>query len=1827
MDDDLRRMLKQFQLDGYLLHLEEQKVDLQLLHQRPAELVDLLTKGWPIGDQVRMRALIESIQADGSGNEKESIAVVLDTLPTPLALSFKLALDERSSRIALMDACHAIEISLRVLVALGLSEHENLPSALAREIAQFIERPTLGHWLRLADTTCRNPAEASVLAELPRTVGAFSELLGSGREASLETHFLPLRNRLVHGGPMLRAESDRLWRIWRPKISHLVQRELAWLGRVAFLGFVDAMNCFHLVGPSDSAPSPPALPGYLPQGRVGACHAIVGTKVLELGPLGCFDPRRLSAQIFTRRGETRLEYLRIGMTSGVAESDEHMLEWFKRRFLTDRPVARHDSVRDFAAEIAREGARRVGRDRELATLLGALRSGADQVFWVSGPPGAGKSTLFAAAACEMMRDLAPYDLVLVYRFKSGDDRCSRASFLTFVAERLEREVERLRPGKSSPGASGLSASSTDRFVKALKQLPHGARLLICIDGLDEIHAIDRSFAREVVESCLIGSHCSVFCCGRPEGELVGLFGRHSAATPIGEALGPMESDDVRAMLIESLWGSALRELVQLDAEMADAEGWARVRNEFVEAVCDRSAGLPIYVNHVIGDLHRGEFSPKNPDRLPRGLHEYHERLLAREELDDDLVIRIAIIALLAIVRTALSVAEIRCFLVRRGVLPASASPIAPDARVSLLLASLSTVLRRSVAFDEVDRYALYHHSFRTHVLSSNRLRASVAATRESMVRQYAQVGDDELSPYLHRYRVSGFVEEGRVAEAVEVLTDLRAVMRQFELLGERCDVVSEWTADWEMVAMHPGYSRSERTEAWHAFVQLAPNHLRRQGWPVHELLLQAALEHGVDSPVTESAQAIVAAGGVRFPVLVPRCSSLSWRGATVASGRAHEIPAGASGGLVPMPGSRVVAWSLSKERLLRISVVRGGSGCTELDAEMSVDPGRFAELGEPRAFDREGVVRIVVDRVPIRQEPLLVVEQLDEQEADCETGSAPPMNGRALHCRIISLREDSELHRAGLRASDVLAWIEEVPAMALAAPEGPPCHAGSQGGAQLLRACLALVGERFRFYAQRDGRPLAVEATIEAPGILEVTGDTDCFAEEPADAGNHGTLDLESEPDDEGRGRIIERVFCRDTAQADLLAGDVILRWNSHEVPTHSHLRRWCAAARGDGPVLLTILREGSVLQISLGLPRVKDRPRVLGVEDGALRSLTQQESLGELLGGLAHRMQRLRLSPSRRTAALSDRHALRWTRIERVGRQGTDDGIEIVDRATGEAAQRIRLNRYPRIALRLRDDCFAVLYTPVMGQVEWSVFELRESAWMQTLGRRLETPEGTWRQVAVAGACHPAVLVGRYGSASSEDLYAVQRSINRLGVSVDSTDFPPWWRGEPSVVLEHRIGPSTACEGTAEAGLSDEVRTLFSRGFSADSASDERESAGLEIHLAGWHRGSVQHVCVFGEDRAASWDARGVLYFWDLQRARLASDAAAWKNLQKNYSIAGNGEWVSSTVHNDAFHIHRLCDFGDPGRSVKVDGRMWWPCGSNGLIVLLDERSLQRFAVDPTGLGVQPVGVTVVHDEPVVCAAVDAMGFMAVSGLGGVSVYRTESGERCFYRGDLRAPFDRIELLANGLMLLCSRWSGVSALLELATGRDVLPPIPAGHCLRLAGGGRILYRGLGAPDLKAVRRAGDGPEHSRPIEDFAFDTFEPRLGSMFEIKPDGSCRSLQIPSGQPLGRAFVNDASLVAHVAGDWRAIDLADGSGVRISRREALGRLHAGSEVSEDCAYWLFDTIKVTMIDGASVNGRMSILSRAGGSAVMELVLPAAEHDSGVGHPWRAVTPPTIT
>ena len=98
-----------------------------------------------------------------------------------------------------------------------------------------------------------------------------------------------------------------------------------------------------------------------------------------------------------------------------------------------------------------------------------------------------------------------------------------------------------------------------------------------------------------------------------------------------------------------------------------------------------------------------------------------------EELDDDLVIRIAIIALLAIVRTALSVAEIRCFLVRRGVLPASASPIAPDARVSLLLASLSTVLRRSVAFDEVDRYALYHHSFRTHVLSSNRLRASVAA--------------------------------------------------------------------------------------------------------------------------------------------------------------------------------------------------------------------------------------------------------------------------------------------------------------------------------------------------------------------------------------------------------------------------------------------------------------------------------------------------------------------------------------------------------------------------------------------------------------------------------------------------------------------------------------------------------------------------------------------------------------------------------------------------------------------------------------------------------------------------------------------------------------------------------------------------------------------------------------------------------------------------------------------------------------------------------------------------------------------------------------------
>ena len=151
-----------------------------------------------------------------------------------------------------------------------------------------------------------------------------------------------------------------------------------------------------------------------------------------------------------------------------------------------------------------------------------------------------------------------------------------------------------------------------------------------------------------------------------------------------------------------------------------------------------------------------------------------------------------------------------------------------------------------------------------------------------------------------------------------------------------------------------------------------------------------------------------------------------------------------------------------------------------------------------------------------------------------------------------------------------------------------------------------------------------------------------------------------------------------------------------------------------------------------------------------------------------------------------------------------------------------------------------------------------------------------------------------------------------------------------------------------------------------------------VECRLAGWHRGSIQQVCVMAEDLAISWDARGVLNFWDLQRARLASSEAASSSLRAHDSIAVNGEVAGSAARNGALFIHRPRDFGDPVQRVKLDGRAMWPCDSTGLVVLLDERSLQRLTVHPTGLSVQAVGVTVVHDEPVVCAVQDTVRALA---------------------------------------------------------------------------------------------------------------------------------------------------------------------------------------------------------------------------------------------------------
>ena len=352
------------------------------------------------------------------------------------------------------------------------------------------------------------------------------------------------------------------------------------------------------------------------------------------------------------------------------------------------------------------------------------------------------------------------------------------------------------------------------------------------------------------------------CAGRPEKELPQLFRPEIAIQPFLDGLPPMGEGDIRAMLLDNLTGELCKRLISQDQDQdQDQERGAQIINPFINKVAKAAQGLPLYVRYVINDIWEGHYRVLDAgERLPSSLSAYHEKHLRRCAVGSLHQVLTPIVALLAVVYEPLSLEILAALLRQRTLIPAGEEGVH---LTQAGLAALESMLHRQREEDGQISYTLHHHSLRQHIQESPHTRQAVATAREFLGNAALQIKPDAAARYLYLYGINHLVEAGakRHPEALQLLTRFDYLMARFYALADK-PVAADLRTDWQTY-LRTGGVLDDQARIWEAFLREKEHILRcsDKDWPAYKILLQLAIEHADDSPITQQAEAWLAQPG------------------------------------------------------------------------------------------------------------------------------------------------------------------------------------------------------------------------------------------------------------------------------------------------------------------------------------------------------------------------------------------------------------------------------------------------------------------------------------------------------------------------------------------------------------------------------------------------------------------------------------------------------------------------------------------------------------------------------------------------------------------------------------------------------------------------------------------------------------------------------------------------------------------------------------------------------------------------------------------------------
>jgi hypothetical protein len=514
-----------------------------------------------------------------------------------------------------------------------------------------------------------------------------------------------------------------------------------------------------------------------------------GEEALSLWPLALYgEPRAAespsmeigeSPQVYTRRGEVQLVYTPLGSEGACqAAGEDTALEAFKRFFRLESRRRQGANAgfneRGFERELETDSGELVGRHAEIEVIERLARDTHEGIVWISGRPGIGKSYVVSRVACDLMREEDEGRLVLPYRFRVGDGRCSREAFLRFAIERLEGWARRGAACREGNENKSERRQPQDRLKGLLVALPAGRRVVFVLDGLDEIAGRDPDFAKDVPLG-LRGRGVLWVCAGRGERGLPEAFRRAKAIEPFPEGLPRMSEGDIRSMLLESLnLGKLRQKLIAGDRDEGE-----RVANTFVERVRKNADGLPIYVRYVVNDALGGKLSPEAAAPLPPSLAKYHEELLRRCSVGDLHQVTTPLAATLALAREPLTQEELTALLVRRNLVEGGERSLGT---VRQALTAISTMVTLAPDPDGGEGYTLWHHSLRDHMKTSPLMTEAIATARRALAEAGLRPAGDASEKYLYRQGLSHLLDLGRRGEVLELMTEAEYVFGRLAAL-------------------------------------------------------------------------------------------------------------------------------------------------------------------------------------------------------------------------------------------------------------------------------------------------------------------------------------------------------------------------------------------------------------------------------------------------------------------------------------------------------------------------------------------------------------------------------------------------------------------------------------------------------------------------------------------------------------------------------------------------------------------------------------------------------------------------------------------------------------------------------------------------------------------------------------------------------------------------------------------------------------------------------------------------------------------------------------